>query len=422
MKRRPHTRLLLLLTALAILAAALSHAGARAQTARGQVSAESSSNSSTTGQPTVARKIDEFGFLHGCDHSARLDRFAIELQNSPGSVGYIVAYGVEGESSGTVGYRLRLQKNYLVSTREIGEDRIVTVRGGPYSDRAEAFSELWVVPPGAEAPKPSKFKNDAATFKGEFAEYQGFDGEVIEGDPGTGPPVGNTTLAGFADVLRLQPNTVGYVVTYNGKEDAPGAWRRVGDSEARRLLAGYGIEERRVNILFGGYKKETTVRLWALPKDAPPPVKGNRKERRPEKAVRVGSFDADTLKYEEYERNAFRGFAEVLKADEHLNVCVIVRPSLPSERTFDPDYPRDPDEPPYVDLVALAEKWKARLSKEYGIGAHRVTLMVVQSKDDYLSGLLETWVLPAGAPLPDPSVEDESGGLEEVSEQGEGNH
>ena len=421
MKRRSRARLLLI--ALAALAAALTHAGARAQTARQQASAEpSSTNSSTPGQPLAARKIDEFGNLGGCDHSARLDNFAIELQNAPGSVGHIIAYGVDGESSGTVGFRLRLQKDYLVNARGIDEDRIVTVRGGPYRERDEAYSELWVVPPGAEAPKPVSYKNDAATFKGKFAEYKSWDGETLDGDPGTGPPVGNTTLAGFAEVLRLQPNTVAYLVTYNGKEAAPGAWRRVGERDAKSLLAGHGIEERRVNILFGGYKKETTVCLWVLPKDAPPPVKAGRKERRPEKAVRVGEFADYVLKYEEIERDAFRGFAEVLKADEHLNVCVVVRPSLPSEQTFNPDFPRDPDEPTDIDLVALAEKWKARLSKEYGIDPHRVTLMVVQSKDDFRAGLIETWVLPAGAPLPDPSAEEALGGGEEGSEQEEGNH
>src|SRR5215211_3355916 len=113
MRRRPRTRLLL--TALATLAAALSHAGSRAQTAREQVAAASPSNSPTPGQPLVARKIDEFGPVRGCDHSARLDNFAIELEKVPDAVGYLVAYGVEGESSGTVGYRLRHAKDYLVN-------------------------------------------------------------------------------------------------------------------------------------------------------------------------------------------------------------------------------------------------------------------------------------------------------------------
>ncbi|HVF66620.1 MAG TPA: hypothetical protein VM914_03090, partial [Pyrinomonadaceae bacterium] len=125
--------------------------------------------------------------------------------------------------------------------------------------------------------------------------------------------------------------------------------------------------------------------------------------------ARVGAFDDYMLKDEEYERDAFRGFAEVLKADEQLNVCVVVRPSIPSEETFNPDFPRDHDGPPDVDLVALAEKWKARLSKEYRIGAHRMTVMVVQPENEIRAGEIETWVLPAGAPLPNPSAEEAEG-------------
>lgn len=418
MKRR--SRASLLLISLAAFVAALSHA--HAQTAREQVAAESASKTSTPGQPLVARKIDEFGFVAGCDHSARLDNFAIEFEKVPDAVAFLIVYGAKGEGSGTAGFRLSLAKDYLVNARGISEDRVKTVYGGPYRDKAESYSELWVVPPGAEAPTPAKYKNDAATFKGKFSESVAWDGDVIEYDPGTGPPVGNTTLAGFAEVLRLQPTLVAYVVAYNGKDAAQGAWRRVGERDAEHLHGRYDIDATRVRVLFGGYKKETTVRLWALPKDAPPPVKADRKERRPERAVRVGMFDDYMLKDEAYERGAFRGFAEALKADEQLNVCVIVRPSLPSEETFNPDFPRDPGEPPDVDLVALAERWKARLSKEYRIGAHRMTVMVVQPKDEIDAGEIETWVLPAGAPLPDPSAVEASGGEEEGSEQEQGNH
>src|SRR3712207_9278478 len=103
MKRRGHARLLLI-----ALTAALAHAGAHAQTTQEErARAESASYAATPGRPLVARKIDEFGRVGGCDHSARLDNFAIELQNAPGSVGHVIAYGVGGESSGAAGYRPR---------------------------------------------------------------------------------------------------------------------------------------------------------------------------------------------------------------------------------------------------------------------------------------------------------------------------
>lgn len=403
-----------ILTALAALAAALTHAGA--QTARGQVAAESSSsNSPMPGRPLVARKIDEFGSLRGCDHSARLDNFAVELEEVPGAVAYLIAYGTKGEGSGAAGFRLRHQKGYLVNARGIADERVKTVYGGPYAEKDEAFSELWVVPPGAEAPKPAKYRNDAATFRGKFAEYEGLDGDFMEYDPGTGPPVGNTTLAGFAEVLRLQPALVAYVVAYNGEDAAPGAWRRVAERDAGNLKERYALDAARVKVLYGGDRKETTVRLWALPKDAPPPVSADRKERRPRKGVKVVESDSYSLKYEEGERETFRGFAEVLKADEQLNLCLVVWPDVPTEATFDPDFPADPDEPPDVDLVKLVESWRARLAKEYRVGEHRVTVLVVQPREDWEGGRVEAWVVPPGSPLPDPSARYQEG------ERGEAN-
>ncbi|HKG14731.1 MAG TPA: hypothetical protein VKB12_15490 [Pyrinomonadaceae bacterium] len=412
MKRRSRARLLPI--ALAALAAALSPQHARAQAAHEQTAAESSSNAPTPGRPLVAEKIDEFGLARGCDHGARLDNFAIELQNFPDHVGYVIAYGVEGEASGAAGFRLKVTKDYLVNSRGIDEDRIVTLYGGPYRDKTETHAELWRVPPGAEVPKPVRYKNDAATFKGKFDEYDGWDEVVLSPyDAGTGPSVGDMTLAGFAEVLRLQPSAVAYVVTYHGREAAPGAWRRVGEREAESLRWEYGVDASRVGVLFGGYEKRTTVCLWVLPKDAPPPVRRDKKERRPLKAVKVIEAGRHPLRWEENERSVFRGFAEVLKGDAELNLCFVVRPDAPGVEEFDPDNPPDPEEPPDVDMVKLVEKWKARLSKEYGVGGHRVIVLVaVPSEDDWRAGRLEAWAVPPGAALPDPSAaegESESG-------------
>ncbi len=384
-------RLLLAAVALATLAAALTPARADGQ--------------------VVAQKVDEFGRVGGCDHSARLDNFAIELTNHPDATGLVIAYGPSGEGSGTGDYRLRITKQYLHMTRGIEEERIKTVYGGPYREKGESQVELWLVPFGAPEPKPAKYKNDAGSFRGKFAEYEGYD-ETLGWDAGTGPPVGDSGLAGFGEVLRLQPKTIGYVVVYNGGEAAPGAWRRVGESEAESLKR-YGVEPGRVRVLFGGYKKDTTVRLWVLPEGAPPPVRSDKSERRPEHAAQIGGFDQYYLKYDDNERRVFRGFAEVLKADEALNVCVVVRPGLAGAEEFDPEASPDPEEPPDVDVLKLAEAWRARLTKEYGIGGHRFVILVAEALDGQDVGQIETWIVPPGAALPDTSEAADGGATEE---------
>jgi hypothetical protein len=94
-------------------------------------------------------KFDEYGNIRFNDEKARLDNYAIQLQNQPGAQGYIIAYGTcEGEGQA----RADRAKNYLVNTRGIEAGRITTVDGGCRSDLTV---ELWIVPPGATTPAAS---------------------------------------------------------------------------------------------------------------------------------------------------------------------------------------------------------------------------------------------------------------------------
>jgi hypothetical protein len=88
-------------------------------------------------------KFDEYGDIKFNDEKARLDNFAIQLQNTPGETGYIIAYG---KCAGEGQARADRAKNYLVNTRGIEAGRITTVDGGC---RADLTVELWRVPQGA---------------------------------------------------------------------------------------------------------------------------------------------------------------------------------------------------------------------------------------------------------------------------------
>ena len=96
-----------------------------------------------------AVKFDEYGNIKFNDEKARLDNYAIQLQNQPGSQGYIIAYGTcEGEAQA----RADRAKDYLVNTRGIDAGRLVTIDGGC---RSELLVQLWIVPSGAMAPAAS---------------------------------------------------------------------------------------------------------------------------------------------------------------------------------------------------------------------------------------------------------------------------
>jgi hypothetical protein len=102
----------------------------------------------TVNQPVVARKFDEYGDIRFNDEKARLDNFAIQLQNEPGATGVIVAYGARTGPAGQAQARADRAKDYLVNTRGIDAGRIVTIDGGC---KENLTVELWIQPQGAPA-------------------------------------------------------------------------------------------------------------------------------------------------------------------------------------------------------------------------------------------------------------------------------
>jgi K319-like protein len=108
-------------------------------------------SSCTTGvKPAIKPpvKFDEYGNIRFNDEKARLDNYAIQLQNDPTSTGLILVYGsCEGEAQS----RGDRAKDYLVNTRGIEAGRITVVDGGCRSDLTV---QLWIVPQGATPPAP----------------------------------------------------------------------------------------------------------------------------------------------------------------------------------------------------------------------------------------------------------------------------
>ena len=101
--------------------------------------------------PPNPTKFDEIGEIQRDDEKARLDVFAIELQNSPGAQGYIIGYGGSNKRYGTGAQRAQRARDYVVTTRGIDASRIVTLDGG---QRTTGSTQLWLVPAGATPPRP----------------------------------------------------------------------------------------------------------------------------------------------------------------------------------------------------------------------------------------------------------------------------
>jgi hypothetical protein len=119
--------------------------------------------------PLEAKLFDKFGDICCEDEKARLDNFAVQLQNEPEVQGYIIFYGGRRHNypychsprqrlprRGEAEARVERLKTYLVNSRGLDAKRITVVNGG-YRDSWE--SELWIVPKGAHPPAPTPTVN-----------------------------------------------------------------------------------------------------------------------------------------------------------------------------------------------------------------------------------------------------------------------
>jgi hypothetical protein len=99
------------------------------------------------------RKFDEYYDIARNDEKARLDNFAIQLQQEPGSQGYVIIY--PGRKAGPSQAQARSQHiiDYLVTTRGVDAHRVVVTFGPAKESWA---TELWVVPAGASPPVPQR--------------------------------------------------------------------------------------------------------------------------------------------------------------------------------------------------------------------------------------------------------------------------
>lgn len=98
------------------------------------------------------QKFDEYGALSFEDEKARLDNFAIQIQNQSGTVGFIIAYAGRRARVGEAHARANRAKEYLERRRNIDVGRVVAIDGGY---REDSSVELFVGPTEAAKPDPT---------------------------------------------------------------------------------------------------------------------------------------------------------------------------------------------------------------------------------------------------------------------------
>jgi hypothetical protein len=109
--------------------------------------------------------VDKIGDVCCEDEKARLDNFAVQLQNDPQAHGYIIFYGGKQHHypscqnsslmlprRGEAEARVARMKPYLVDSRGIRQEKVTVINGGY---RKSFQVDLWLVPKGVIPPLPT---------------------------------------------------------------------------------------------------------------------------------------------------------------------------------------------------------------------------------------------------------------------------
>ena len=99
----------------------------------------------------VGYRFDEFPDIARNDEKARLDNFAIALQNDPTSTGYVIVYPGRTSKRAEVQDHFGRVIDYLVNSRQMDRNRIKTIEG---PKRDQLHVDLWLTPQGATPPNP----------------------------------------------------------------------------------------------------------------------------------------------------------------------------------------------------------------------------------------------------------------------------
>jgi hypothetical protein len=239
----------------------------------------------------AARKFDEFGDIAYSDKIARLDNFAIQLQNEPNTRGFIIVYRSQRDLPGLSNRYALWMKNYMVRTRGVPKERIATVDGG---EAACLTQELWIAPVGAApTPRAGAYSNEFANpdIPRKFDEHHYASAE--ESVDGNSYENLDAFLDAFGLALRQEPRSMGYIIAYaqyykervtegdaagNQRSytrvhlDPQGAARKMLWAERNYLIKSFGIPPSRVKVIDGGYRTSRQVELWIVPPGANAPI------------------------------------------------------------------------------------------------------------------------------------------------------
>jgi hypothetical protein len=207
-------------------------------------------------QKPVATRLDQdLTVQNEATKIKRFVRFRDALLADADAMGYIIIYGGPGASDIETAAEAARTREYLVEHLRVDTNRVVILVGG---NRKTPQKEFWLVPQGADEPRPSPAMPPPAKKVDEYGavnqetEMAKLDSYVIE--------------------LQNSPDTKGYIIIYRGRKGHLHDF----DINARRirhyLIKIRGTAPARLIFVSGGSKRKPAYELWIVPPGATPPV------------------------------------------------------------------------------------------------------------------------------------------------------
>lgn len=236
-------------------------------------------------EKSVAVLHDEFGKICSEDLMSRYDGYMVRLYNEPSAMGYFVFYGEENFEGRNLNF-IEYLKSIYPTRRGFDKTKLVLRRG---ANRPQMHIQFWVVPAGADAPKPVKEfvpekiasttlfdKNWADLYRDEYSKRReiyvnGFYDLGCEFSP---------NVKEFAEILFANPELTGYLVVYTKFGKGAKRGNQVAAFAVRDLVKNYKVPRARLKTIYGDNREEPEIELWLVPKgDKPPAPKPAKKQK-----------------------------------------------------------------------------------------------------------------------------------------------
>lgn len=199
------------------------------------------------------------------DNRARLDNFLLKIWNAPGAKGHILGYG-DAALPGRFSTYHGLFRGHI-RFRRFPADKIEFSRG---ANRGAMIFQFWLVPPGAETPKPEKeydFERIASPtlYDKSFITSISRERVAFGADAAFEPCDFGLNLEEFAGQLKRDSNLNARLVAYSDSRKGKIFAENVLRLSVEKLVSEHKIPRRRLRAIYGGKRAEREMELWLVP-------------------------------------------------------------------------------------------------------------------------------------------------------------